>query len=49
MIGLYWLPERRCLMEKELVKRYHKDLSNFGVKNYSWDEFFGMIIDLVHY
>ncbi len=38
MIGLDWLPERRDRMEKELIKRYHKDLSKFGVKNYSWDE-----------
>jgi len=38
MIGLYWLPERRDLMEKELVKRYHMAISNFGVKNYSWED-----------
>ena len=38
MIGLDWLPETRHLMEKDLVKRYHNNLKNFGVKNYSWDE-----------
>ena len=38
MIGFYWYPERRHLMEKDLVKRYHSDLLKFGVKDYSWDE-----------
>ncbi len=38
MIGFCWYPERRNLMEKDLVKRYHNNLLNFGVKNYSWDD-----------
>ena len=38
MMGLWWPPEARSLLEKELIKRYHNSLINFGVKNYSWDE-----------
>ena len=38
MIGLNLYPERRRLIEKDLIKRYHNDLLKFGVKNYSWDE-----------
>jgi len=38
MIGLWWYPERRHLMEKDLVKRYYNVLLKFGIKNYSWDE-----------
>jgi hypothetical protein len=38
LISLFWPSERRYRMEKYLVKRYHNGLSNFGVKNYNWDE-----------
>ena len=38
MIGLFLYPESRHLIEKDLIKRYHNDLLNFGVKNYSWDD-----------
>jgi len=38
MIGYFWYPERRHLMEKDLIKRYHNDLLKLGVKSYSWDE-----------
>ncbi len=38
MIGYFWYPERRLLMEKDLVKRYHSDLLKFGVNGYSWDD-----------
>ena len=39
MIGLFWYPERRHLMEEDLVKRYHNQLLNLGVRNYDWDDF----------
>ncbi len=38
MIGFYWSSERRKLMEKELIKKYHETLLHFGVKNYSWED-----------
>ncbi|MHA2197515.1 MAG: oxidoreductase family protein [Promethearchaeota archaeon] len=38
MIGMFLFPESRNIMEKELIKRYHTNLVNFGVKNYSWDD-----------
>ena len=38
MIGLFFYPDYRHLMEKELIKRYHNDLLKFGIKDYSWDD-----------
>jgi thiamine kinase-like enzyme len=38
MMGLCWYPERRNLMEKDFVKRYHNNLLKGGVKNYNWDD-----------
>jgi hypothetical protein len=39
MIGFMWPPEVRHELEKDLIKRYHNNLIDLGVKNYSWDEF----------
>ncbi|HDZ17861.1 hypothetical protein LCGC14_1114140 [marine sediment metagenome] len=38
MLGYCWPPEPRRVLEKELIKRYHYNLINCGVENYSWDE-----------
>jgi len=38
MLGYCWPPEPRRALEKELIKRYHNNLINLGVKNFSWDE-----------
>ena len=38
MIGLFFFPDYRYLTEKDLIKRYHNDLSKYGIKDYSWDE-----------
>jgi hypothetical protein len=38
MMALHWYPERRCVMERELLKRYHTELLRHGVANYPWDE-----------
>lgn len=51
MIGNNLYPDYRHLIEKDLTKRYHNDLLKFGVKNYSWDDFwydyrFGALINL---
>jgi hypothetical protein len=38
MIGLWFFPDYRHVVEKDLVKRYHSHLLKCGIKNYSWDE-----------
>jgi len=38
MIGFFFFPYYRYLIEKDLIKRYHNKLLKLGVKNYSWDE-----------
>jgi hypothetical protein len=38
MMALHWYPERRRIMERELLKRYHSELLKQGVVNYTWDE-----------
>ncbi|MHA2393174.1 MAG: oxidoreductase family protein [Promethearchaeota archaeon] len=38
LMGVFLSPESRCLMEKDLIKRYYNKLLKFGVENYSWDE-----------
>ena len=38
MMALHWYPERRRIMERELLKRYHTELLRHGVANYTWDE-----------
>lgn len=38
MMALHWYPERRRVMERELLKRYHSELLKQGVANYSWEE-----------
>jgi hypothetical protein len=38
MIALSWFPERRALMEKDLVRRYHASLLASGVRDYGWNE-----------
>lgn len=37
MIGLFWYPERRARMEKDLVQHYHNRLLEHGVTDYNWD------------
>jgi len=39
MIGWDLYPNYRQMYEKDLIKRYHNNLLNFGIKNYSWDEY----------
>jgi len=38
MMALHWYPERRRVMERELLKRYHRELLKQGVANYGWEE-----------
>ena len=38
MMALHWYPERRRMMESELLKHYHTELLRHGVENYTWDE-----------
>jgi hypothetical protein len=38
MIGLFFFPDFRHLIEKDLIKRYHNNLLKFGIKDYSWDD-----------
>jgi hypothetical protein len=37
MVTLFWYPYRRARMERELVRRYHDRLVEYGVVNYDWD------------
>lgn len=37
MMALHWYPERRRVMERELLRRYHHELLRRGVANYTWD------------
>lgn len=38
LMALHWYPERRRIMESDLLKRYHAELLRSGVANYTWDE-----------
>ena len=38
MIGLFFYPDYRHLMEIDLIKHYHNELLKFGIKDYSWDD-----------
>lgn len=38
MIALHWYPERRRVMERALISRYHQELLRHGVANYTWPE-----------
>jgi hypothetical protein len=38
MMAVFWFPERRARMETELLKRYHHQLLECGVKDYSWQD-----------
>ena len=38
MIGLFFYPDYRHLVEKDLIKRYYDNLLKFGIKGYSWDD-----------
>lgn len=38
MIGLHWYPNLRQNREHFLLKRYHKNLLEQGISNYSWDD-----------
>jgi hypothetical protein len=38
MIVLWWYPERRARMEKPLVRRYHRQLTEHGVEGYNWEQ-----------
>lgn len=37
MITLFWYPDHRARMERDLVRRYHDRLVEYGVVNYDWD------------
>jgi len=39
MIGIFLFPKSRHIIEKYLLKRYHHNLVKYGIKNYSWDDF----------
>ena len=36
--ALWWFPERRAAMERDLIKRYHDGLLKHGVENYDWED-----------
>ena len=38
MIGLFFYPDYRHLMEIDIIKRYHNELLKLGIKDYSWDD-----------
>jgi hypothetical protein len=38
MMAMFWYPERRARLEQPLLKRYHAELLENGVKDYSWDD-----------
>ncbi|WP_216776646.1 oxidoreductase family protein [Metabacillus halosaccharovorans] len=42
MMALHWFPERRQLLEKDLLNFYLQCLKDYGVKNYNWNN---LIID----
>jgi hypothetical protein len=37
-IALWWYPERRARMEEPLLRRYHDQLLEQGVKNHDWEQ-----------
>ena len=34
----WWYPERRRLLERPLLERYHRRLQEHGIKDYDWDD-----------
>ena len=38
LIVLWWYPERRARMEEPLLRRYHRQLIEYGVKGYAWEQ-----------
>ena len=38
LIVLWWYPERRARMEEPLLRRYHHQLMEHGVKDYGWEQ-----------
>jgi Ecdysteroid kinase-like family len=38
MMACHWDAEQRAQMEMDLIKRYYHRLTEFGVKNYTWDD-----------
>jgi len=38
MIVLWWYPEHRARMEESLVRRYHRQLTEYGVEGYDWEQ-----------
>lgn len=38
MIALHWYPERRAVLERALVRRYHDGLLRCGVAAYPWEQ-----------
>ncbi|MCP4151986.1 MAG: phosphotransferase [bacterium] len=39
MMAYHWFPEQRKSMEMDLLKRYFQKLLEYGVQNYTWDDF----------
>ena len=38
MMAVFWFPERRARLERPLLERYLRGLTEYGVKNYAWDD-----------
>jgi len=38
MIGMFLFPYNRHMIEKDLLKRYHNKLVEYGIETYSWDD-----------
>lgn len=36
LMALHWSPQRRALLEKNLLQRYYDHLQMWGVTNYEW-------------
>jgi Ser/Thr protein kinase RdoA (MazF antagonist) len=36
MMTVFWFPERRSLLEHDLVQRYHRRLIEYGITGYDW-------------
>ena len=39
LIALHWSPARRAALEIPLLRHYHHHLTDFGVENYPWTDF----------
>jgi hypothetical protein len=37
LITLFWYPDHRRRLEREMVQRYHRQLLSHGVSEYSWE------------